>query len=347
MKIKTQGMFIVALALITSVFLVHGVLAENETNLSVNNSVTSLDNASVQDINDDLNESVTGFKMFKEKMGLWFTFSQEKKAEKELKLARLELIRAKLAANNNNTVAVEKALDAHERLIEKVKARVNKIDGKADREGIKDSVSKLVGLERAIEVHEAHIQRLNDLIANNSNLSEEQIAKIQEKIEKIENNTAKLKEIEADKKDKFKTKLMAITNMSEEEASAEIQNLEDAKNLSAVKRMVAVIKVANAEKQLENFKEKVAEKNTTKFDSKISELESNIAEAKSLIEQGNYSQVNKAFKKAEVQRKEIAKENRDNFREKVQKFKEDRKQNRENKQADDLNESEDALNQSE
>lgn len=317
-------MFIAALALILSVFLVHGVLAENETGV-INNSVTSLDNSSIQEINDDLNESVSGFRMFKEKLGLWFTFSQEKKAEKELKLARLELIRAKVAANNNNSVAVERALDAHEGLIEKVKARINKIDGKADREGIKDSVSKLVGLERAIEVHEAHIQRLNDLIANNSNLSEEQIAKIQDRIAMVENNTAKLKEIEADKKDKFKTKLMAVTNMSEEEANAEIQNLENAKNLSAVKRMVAVIKVANAEKQLENFKEKVAEKNTTKFDSKISELENSIAEAKSLIEQGNYSQVNKAFKKAEVQKKEIAKENRENFREKVQKFRDDRK----------------------
>lgn len=217
----------------------------------------TVDQATSDEINDELNESVSGFDIGMAKLGIWLTFNQEKKAEKEIKLARLELIRAKIAARNNDTEAMEKALDAHNRLIERIQSRIDAIDGKATKAGIKDSATKLIGLERAIEVHEARIAKLNEILAS-ENLTEEQRAKVQARLEQAENNTAHLKEVEAAKIERLKTRIMAVENLTEEEADDEIQEIKDAKNLSAVKKMVAEVKAVRAEKAAEVIAQVIA-----------------------------------------------------------------------------------------
>ena len=265
----------------------------------------AVDQTTVNAINDELNGSANAVDVGMAKLGIWLTFNQEKKAEKELKLAKLELIRAKLAAKNNNTAAMEKAIDAHNRIIEKIQARINSIDGKVTKEGIQNSVSKLVGLERAIEVHEARIAKLNEILAS-ENLSEEQIANIQARIEKAENSTAHLKEVQAAKIDKFKTKLKAVANMTEEQADAEIEKLENAQNLSAVKKMVAEVKAIRAENAAKVISE-VIEKLELRQNETGQDLSNAIA------------------KLAEIQqnletRSEVIKENAETVRAKVQKM---------------------------
>ena len=210
----------------------------------------TVDPATEAEINDELNDSAGAGTVLIERVKLWFTFNQEKKAQIELKIARLELVRARIAAKNNDTAAMEKALEAHNRLLEKVQARIEKLDGKATKAGIKDSVAKFVGLERAIQVHEARIAKLNEILAY-ENLTEEQIAIVQAKLDKAETNTAHLIEVQAAKVDKLKTRLMAVANMTEEQASAEVQKLEDAQNLTAVKELVAKVKLARNEKASE------------------------------------------------------------------------------------------------
>jgi chromosome segregation ATPase len=219
----------------------------------------TVDQETTNEINDELNESVSIVDTTLARIDIWLTFNQEKKAEKELKLARLELIRAKVAALNNNTNAMEKALAAHDRIIAKIQERINSIDGKATKEGVQNSVSKLVGLERAIEVHEARIAKLNEILAS-ANLTDEQIAKIQARLDKAVNNTAHLKDVEAAKIDKLTTRLMAIANITEEEAAAKIEEIKDMQNLSAIKALVSEIKSARAEKIQERLNERINEK---------------------------------------------------------------------------------------
>ena len=236
--------------LLMSVFSV-AVMAEEATAIDESIQATAtVDQETADEINDELNESVSAVDIGMAKIGIWFTFSQEKKAEKELKLARLQLIRAKIAALNNNTGAMEKALEAHERIIARVQNRINAIDGKATKAGIKDTAAKLVGLERAIQVHEARIAKLGEILSS-GNLTEEQVANVQARLDQAENSTAHLKEVKAAKIDKIKTRLMAVANMTEEEAEDEIEEIEDAQNLSAVKKLVAEVKAARTEKTAE------------------------------------------------------------------------------------------------
>jgi hypothetical protein len=143
-----------------------------------------------QEAEDDMNESDGAGKIAWTNVKLWFTFGQEKKAQVELQLAKLQLIRAKIAANNNDSEAVEKALEAHERILERVKERISKMEN-SSRES---NETKLVGLERAIQVHERRMNFLNNVLEN-ANLTDAQIAKLETKLAKMENVTAQLRNL--------------------------------------------------------------------------------------------------------------------------------------------------------
>lgn len=135
----------------------------------------------------DLNDSdVSGFKVSVQELKTMFTFNQEKKVQLELELARLKLIQAKIAAKHNDTAAMEKALEAHNKLLEKVNATINAISNKG---------GNITGLARAIQVHERRIELLNTILAS-KNLTETQKAKIEAKIGHAENITAKLKALQ-------------------------------------------------------------------------------------------------------------------------------------------------------
>jgi vacuolar-type H+-ATPase subunit I/STV1 len=304
MKMQKQiAVFAFAVLLLASM-MAFAIAEENEINLISSNPQT-VDQETVNAINDELNESAGAGKVFMEKVKSFLTFNQEKKAEQELKLAKLELIRVRIAAKNNNTIAMEKAIEAHNAIIAKIQARIYALDGKATKQGIKDSAAKLVGLERAIEVHEARIAKLNEILAS-ENLSEEQIANIQARLDQAINNTAHLKEVEAAKTDSLKTRIMAVANMTEEQANAEIQKLEDAQNLSAVKKMVAEVKAVRAENAA-NVISRVIEKLELRQNETGQDLSNAIA------------------KLAEVQqnletRSEVIKENAETVRAKVQKM---------------------------
>lgn len=217
MKIKTIGM--VALMMLFSFSLV---LAENETSdVSTGDSVvptliSAPENDSI-DLDEDDNQTVSDGQVFWKKVDIAFTFNQEKKAEKEMKLAELELIRAKIAAKNNNSQAMIKALEAHQTLIALVQNRVSKIDEK------KNVTDKVVGIDRAIQAHEAKIARLNNIIANNTNLTTEEIARIQENIAITQNNTQHLKEVAEAKLDKLELRRTAM-NAEGDDIQKRIQN---------------------------------------------------------------------------------------------------------------------------
>lgn len=252
MNAKLYTILVFAL-LATAIFATASVLAQETS------SETASDTAIASEVNDKLDGSVSGLKIGWENFKLWFTFNNEKKAMQELKIARLRLIQAKIAAKNGDTEAMQNALEAHNKILEKIQERINAIDGASDKEGTKLAATKLVGLERAIEVHEARISKLNELLAS-ENLTDEQRAKLENKIAKAENNTAHLREVEADKKEKITTRLRAVGNMTKEEADSAIKNLEDAQNLSKVKEMVAELKLKHQEGIAEKIKERIANK---------------------------------------------------------------------------------------
>lgn len=191
---KAQIMMLTALIAVGLVFAsMHLVAAED--NVSGNGTPNLIsanpDTISVSDAESELNESedVSSWRMGWKQVGVWFTFNQEKKAQKELEIAKLYLIRAKIAARNNNTLAMEKALEAHERIMERVQVRVEKISKS-------NAGSNLTGLDRAIAVHQARITKLSGILAD-ANLTEAQRTRVEARLVHAENVTAGLQGVQA------------------------------------------------------------------------------------------------------------------------------------------------------
>jgi hypothetical protein len=172
----------------------------------------------------ELNESAGTGKIAWKQVQLWLTFNQERKLEREMDLARLRLIQAKIAARNNDSAAMEKALEAHERIMERAKTRMEALK-LADGDKANETAAKLVGLERAIQVHERRIAFISNVLAN-ANLTEAQREKLELKLEKVKGVTSKLEELNQAKQEQIKTRLMAVKNMTEQEAD---QLMEQAK----------------------------------------------------------------------------------------------------------------------
>ncbi len=222
------------------VFLVLGfsnnlILAEddlNDSDINENQMNLTTDDDSDDFISDEtedeleLNEDVGGGKIAWKNMRLWFTFNQEKKIEREMELARLRLIQAKIAAKNNNSYAMEKALEAHEKILERARLRLDSIKDSDKIRDTNSSALKLVGLERAIQIHEKRIEYMNNLLEN-SNLTEQQREKIENKLSKVEGVTSKLTELNNKRIEKVKSKIMSNSNLTEEQADRIIQDRKD------------------------------------------------------------------------------------------------------------------------
>ncbi|MEM4330556.1 MAG: hypothetical protein QW273_00945 [Candidatus Pacearchaeota archaeon] len=165
---------------------------ENEALTITSESVSSLDisNNSYLEEEADLEENVSSFDIFKTRIALFFAFREEKKAELELKLAKLQLLQAKKYAKKNNTAAMQKAIEAHNRILERVENRIRKIEER------NITNKNLTSLERAIKVHELRLEKLKKEISNTSFSSLERINKI------IENSKKSLDRLNAIKERK-------------------------------------------------------------------------------------------------------------------------------------------------
>jgi uncharacterized protein YxeA len=186
--------------------------AQNQTAVLVNETAT----ATPEVIDEgDLNTTVTSTDVTMQQLRVWFTFNQEKKAQHELELAHLRLIQARMAEKHNDTTAMQKAMDAHEKLLDAVQARIT---------AIKNKGGNITGLERAVQVHERRIEILNKILAK-ANLTEEQRAKIEAKIAHAENVTAKLKALEE--------KVQEVKQKAKEENKTNLLNETEEQNETA------------------------------------------------------------------------------------------------------------------
>lgn len=192
---------------------------------------------------------VSSGKIFWNEVGLFFTFNQEKKIEKEMQLAQLRLKQAEYAAQNNMTKQAEKALDAYNRLVERANKRNELIKSKTTANA--DAI-RLAAMDQAILVHQGRIEKLSNILAT-ANLTDEQKAKLEAKISQAQNTTAHLQEVQTEKEEKIKTRLMAQKNITEDEAE---EVLDEAKeNADEI--------VDGAKKAWHSFKDEANAKNMT------------------------------------------------------------------------------------
>lgn len=187
------------------------VVAQNETNVSDESSLVVApipalysDNLSN---NVSIGEPVSSFKYGWEKFKLFFIRNETKRIQQELKLANWKLAEARKAAKDKDFAGAENALKAHEELLSKIGDEVNKLS--------ESNRSLTPGLDEAISNHEERLSRLNTILQN-SNLTDDQKSKIEERISKLENNTAHLNDIREKLRERRAEKISEFERRSEE-----------------------------------------------------------------------------------------------------------------------------------
>lgn len=242
-----MAMFSVALAL----------AEENATVVAEPTLISEQEDISINETEADLglNESVNGGEIAWKEFKLWFVFNQERKINAELDLARLRLAQANRAAERNDTDAVEKAMGAHERIMNKIQDQMDKFDISSD---VNDSATKLLGLEQAIGRHEQRITFLN-YVLENANLTDEQRAKIEERMARVENVTARLGDLQQEKQDNMVTRLMAEGNLTEEQAKAVLEIMRPPRDPREAEREAGKQTMERAREDMKQARENIRE----------------------------------------------------------------------------------------
>ena len=243
-----MAMFSVSLALAedNTTVVSEPTLISEPVNVSINETAADL----------GLNESVTNGEIAWKSFKLWFIFNQEKKINAELDLARLRLAQANRAAERNDTNAVENAMDAHEKIMNKIQEQMDKFQISSD---VNDSATKLLGLENAIGKQEERIAFLN-YVLENANLTDEQRAKVEERIARVENVTAKLDNLQQEKQDKMITRLMAQGNLTEEQAKTVLEVMRPPRDDNETTREAGKQAMEKAREEIKQARENVKEK---------------------------------------------------------------------------------------
>lgn len=235
-----------------------------------------------------------GLKLGWEKIGLWFTFKQEKKAGRELVLARKRLLEVRRMAEKGNLKAMLKAQEKHDELVASAQERLARLGEDSTEARVKLAVRKVIGLEVAIKAHENRIEVLKDILAE-KNLSDEARTAIEAAVARMENRTAIMEQKLEERKDKFKTRLRAVTEKNESEVESEVKELESEAGLVEAEKAIAEKRIEKAEEALAKLKERVAEEklkevNVSAVETHIAEAEAKIAEAKAFVAEGKYAE---------------------------------------------------------
>lgn len=293
---------ILAIALIgVMLFALPIVVAEENLDASVQAEVEAISSDNL-----DANPGTTpdsalyGLKTGWEKLGLMFTFNQEKKAQKEIALADRKLLEAKKMAEKGNVKAMERAQARHDALIESAQARLDALQEDTKEAQVRTTAEKIVGLQRAIAAHENRIEVLKDVLAE-QNLSDEARTAIEAAIVKMETRTQAIEQKLEERKDRIKTRLRAVTEKTESEVSEDIKEIEDNEGLTAAKKAIAERRIQNTEEALIRVKARVAEEKVAGTDvssaeASIAEAEKNLADAKALLSEGKYDDAISAIK---------------------------------------------------
>lgn len=284
---------IIALALI-GVLLFAGIAFAQEAEAAVTASADAETTEMSADPGTTPDSAIYGLKSGWEKVKLAFTFNQEKKAQKELELAKLKLLELRKMAEKGNLKAMERAQIRHDALVESAQARLAAIQEDTTEAKAKLAATKVIGLERALQAHENRIEVLKDILAE-KNLTDEARAAIETAVERMENKTAAMDQKLEDKKDKIQIRLRAITEKNESEIKDEIKKLENSSGYTEALKKIAQNRIEKTEAALEKVKVKIAEEkaqgiNVSGAETHIADAEAKLAEAKALVEQGKYKE---------------------------------------------------------
>ena len=163
-----------------------------------------------------------GLKRALERIDLALTFNKAEKAKKGLKHARERLLEVEAMVAEKKLDAAEKARDAHDRTMLRVKERIKEFEAEPDKE-LEDELE----LESELEEHENNAELLKLKIRIKGELTEGQQARLDALLESFRERSGEIRvELKA-KKERTKIKIKARTEKTDEEIEELIEKIEE------------------------------------------------------------------------------------------------------------------------
>lgn len=240
-----------------------------------------------------------GLKTFGERLALGLTFNKEKRAQKELDIAQKRLLEMKKMIAKNKLQQAERLQAAYEERIQKASDLLAQIKENGNQATIVAGAKSLALLQGKVQNHEMAIEALKNVLAE-KNLTDEQKAKLEFVLERMENKTDDMKDKAEQRQEKIKDRLRAVTNKSESEVDAILNNA-TAEELQNVQQKLADRWINRTENALVKIDTKITEQklkgiNITELEGFTAEVEAKLADAKAAYAAGNYEDALKILK---------------------------------------------------
>ncbi|MBN1792505.1 hypothetical protein JW826_02365 [Candidatus Woesearchaeota archaeon] len=219
-----------------------------------------------EQIEDEVDPGVTpdsplyGIENAWDRMRLAFTFNKEKKAQKALMIAEERLAEFRVMAEKGKADKAEKARARYELFLQRSQEAAEDIGRAEDADGAMDAWRRIAGLQNAVEAHRDHLAKVTERIETalqNGNLTDDQKAKLEAMLDKVETQSEEFEAKVDSKKDSVKIKYKVLSGKSDEEVEDEELTVDDQSGLSKARIERAKERVVRAKAVLAKARERV------------------------------------------------------------------------------------------
>ncbi len=302
-----------------------------------------------------------------ERLSLAFTFNKEKKAKKALKFAEERLAELEEMTQEGKVDDAQKAEEGYSQAVEEATTSLKDVEVDGDLNATEDTLKEVTEMKLKIKAHSEKVAEIKKGVLERlaaSNMSEEQLAHLEEVFSRIIDKAEKTELKIEEKKNKVKLKYKVeakLTDKELEEKEKEIEGEIEKKIKERIKENLpkrAKERVAKAEEKISDAEEKLsvleAEGKPTNLSSKVlSDAKDALSKAKDALENERYveaireaakarklaelshekgeaiSEIAKRIREDREARKELLKKARERAREHIKELSEENKSEKE------------------
>jgi len=166
-----------------------------------------------------------GLERSMERLRTNLALNNEKKAELEIANAEERVAEAAVMAKKGNLKGLEKALEVHERNMQRAQKAINKMDSNGDEESAKADLERTIRIQNKLEAHaeKATAVKARILERQADKMSEEQLAKMQQNFDRIIAKASEVKQTTEQKQENARTKYKVMSEKKDQEIEDELE----------------------------------------------------------------------------------------------------------------------------
>jgi hypothetical protein len=240
-----------------------------------------------------------GLERAMERLRVSFTAGKAEKAKLKLRYAEERLAEAEQMADEGNEEALVEAQEAHDEEIEEVENLVEEIETDSSEDVAEEALEDVNNLRLGLLNHSERINfvhtRILDRLRENENVSDEQLAHLEEVFAKIYNKSLVMELKMIQRRENVRTKYKVLSNKTEEELNEseadfleQIQEVKDRIQERENKRVEAVSNVVEAlqERTQQRIQERMMDFNETEDEARAALVAQEEAHGRALEKAG-------------------------------------------------------------